>query len=104
MKSIRDRGVTYYILDSDYDGDNRDVYKEFIGLETLFVNDITIMYDWTNGLCLIEDGTTFDGLGINPLPSFILTRLLTDDKVHEWMHRSTEEDRLTVDISSSYFY
>ena len=96
MKSIRERGVTYYIIDNNYDGNNRDIFKEYIKLETLFTNDITIMYDWTNGLCLIEDSTTFDGMDISPLPSFILTRLLTDDKVHEWMHRSTEEDRIYV--------
>jgi len=94
MKSIRDRGVTYYIIDNEYNGNNKEVYKEFINLKTLFTNDITIMYDWTNGLCLIEDSKTFDGMDISPLPSFILTRLLTDDKVHEWMHRSTEEDRI----------
>ena len=94
MKSIRERGVTYYIIDNNYDGSNMDIFKEFINLETLFTNDITIMYDWTNGLCLIEDSTTFEGMDISPLPSFILTRLLTDDKVHEWMHRSTEEDRI----------
>ena len=94
MKAIRERGVTYYVIDSDYDGINKEIYREFITLETLYVNDITIMYDWTNGLCLIEDSTTFDGLGIIQLPSFILTRILTDEKVHEWMHRSTEEDRL----------
>jgi len=94
MKSIRERGVTYYIIDNNYDGNNKDIFKEFINLETLFTNDITIMYDWTNGFCLIEDSTTFDGMDVIPLPSFILTRLLTDDKVHEWMHRSTEEDRI----------
>jgi len=94
MKSIRERGVTYYIIDNNYDGNNKDIFKEYINLDTLFTNDITIMYDWTNGLCLIEDSTTFDGMDISPLPSFILTRLLTDDKVHEWMHRSTEEDRI----------
>ena len=94
MKSIRDRGVTYYIIDNNYDGTNKDIFKDFIKLETLFTNDITIMYDWTNGLCLVEDSTTFDGMDISPLPSFILTGLLTDDKVHEWMNRSTEEDRI----------
>jgi|GEM_PF-5423713 len=94
MKSIREQGVTYYIIDCDYDGINKEVYKEFIDLDTLFVNDVTIMYDWTNGLCLIEDSTTLDGLDVSPLPSFVLTRILTDDNVHEWMHRSTKEDRI----------
>ena len=96
MKSIRERGVTYYIIDSNYNGSNKEVFKEFIDLETLFINDITIMYDWTNGMCLIEDSKTFDGTDIIPLPSFIFSRILTDDNVHEWMHRSTDEDRLNA--------
>jgi hypothetical protein len=94
MKSMKERGVTYYIIGKEYDGKNKDLFKEHINLETLFINDITVMYDWSNGLCMIEDSVTFDGQGVSPLSAFLLTKVLTDDGVHEWMHRSTEEDRL----------
>jgi len=94
MKNIRERGVTYYIIGNDYDGINKAVFKDFINLDTLFVNDITIMYDWTNGLCLVEDSETQDGSGTKPLPALILTKILMDDNVHEWMHRSTDKDGL----------
>jgi hypothetical protein len=97
MKSIKERGVTYYIIGREYDGINRELFKEFFDLETMFINDITVMYDWSNGLCLVEDSETYDGTGVNQLPALILTKILADDCVHEWMHRSTEEDRIDAD-------
>jgi len=94
MKDIKERGVTYYIIDSEYEGENKEFFKAFIDLETLFVNDVTVMYDWSNGLCIIEDSKTYDGPDVSQLPAIVLTKILSDDKVHEWMHRSTEEDRI----------
>ena len=94
MKLLKERGVTYFIISGDYDGTNKETFKEFINLDTLFNNDIVIMYDWINGLCLIEDQETMDSLDIQTLPALILTKLLTDDNVIEWMTRSGEEDRL----------
>ena len=91
MKSIRERGVTYYIIDSDYAGNNKDVYKEFINLETLFVNDITVMYDWGSGLYLSEDSETGNAQSTSPLTALSLTKILLDDAVIEWMHRSEDE-------------
>jgi hypothetical protein len=94
MKLLKEKGVTYYIIGSDYDGCNKDEFKELINLGTLYENDIVVMYDWNNGLCLIEDQETLEGLEIQPLSALFLTKLLTDDKVIEWMTRSGEEDRL----------
>ena len=97
MKSLRDRGVTYYIIDKDYDGKNKAVLYKLIDLETLFINDITIMYDWESGLSIIEDNETYDSLFAVQLPALFLTIILTDDEIHEWMHRSMGEDRIEVD-------
>ena len=95
MKSLMERGVTYYIIGNDYEGANKEIFREFIHLETLFINDVVVQYDWTNGNCLIEDSVTLDFMSVRPLPALLLTKLLTDEGVILWMHRAGENDRIT---------
>ena len=94
MKAMKERGVTYYVIDKGYTGSNKELFREFLDMETLFVNDVTIMYDWSSGLCIIEDSKTSGGPDVSRLPAIVLTKILMDDDVYEWMHRSTEEDRI----------
>lgn len=94
MKAIKEQGVTYYIVGNDYDGENKDILQKFINWGTLFVNDITIMYDWANGLYLVEDQETGQSQNTRQMPALILTKILSDDGVIEWMHRNSEEDSL----------
>ncbi len=41
-----ENGVSYYIICSNYDGKNKDILSDTFNLETLFVNNINIQYDW----------------------------------------------------------
>lgn len=91
MKDIKETGVTSYIIPADYDGVNKTILNDFINLSTAFVNNITVLYDWANDLCMVEDSVTLDGHETTPLPETIRNILLTDNDVIEWMHRG---DRL----------
>jgi hypothetical protein len=95
-KSIREQGVTYYIIGNDYEGINRDVYQDFIHLDSLYKNDVNLLYDWKSGLCLAEDSVTLKRMSPRPLPALIFTKIFTDSYVYEWMHRNGEDDKINA--------
>ena len=90
MKTMQSTGMTYYIIPSGYNGDNKEPFTTFVSLPTLYQNDIVIMYDWGNGLALYEDRETLDGSDVFMLPAKMLITILTDDDVIEWMYRERD--------------
>ena len=90
MKTMQSTGMTYYIIPSEYNGTNREPLASFVNLPTIYQNDIVVMYDWSNGLALFEDRKTLDGSDVCLLPAIMLTTMLTDSEVIEWMYREKD--------------
>ena len=83
-------GVSYYVIDHDYSGLNKQVFIDVFTLETLYINDIIIRYDWKSGLSFVEDSVTHEMTDPVKLGEEIVAMLESDSAVHKWMYRKND--------------
>ena len=83
-------GVSYFVIDHDYAGSNKQKYNKVFMIDTLYANDMIIHYDWKSGLCYAEDSVTHDMTATVKLSDEVVDILIADAAVHKWMYRKGE--------------
>lgn len=80
-------GVSYYVIDADYTGPYKQVYADLFTLDTLYINDTIIRYDWRSGLGYAEDSVTHAMTDPIRVEAEVVALLESDVYVHKWMYR-----------------
>jgi len=80
-------GVSYYVIDLNYTGPNKQLYAELFMIDTLYINDMIVCYDWKSGLSFAEDSVTHDRTVPVVVSTVVVALMESDAGVYNWMYK-----------------